>query len=104
MNSFEEIDSLSLSSIAIGYEDNTTVREKILNALCPIHSYARTEIFRIIREHLMPSESIMRVTSSIFVETKPLIRTSGLIARCIAIQHYPDDFLLFKQMLCKELG
>ncbi|WP_180244621.1 hypothetical protein [Enterobacter hormaechei] len=103
MNSFEEIDSLSLSSIAIGYEDNTTVREKILNALCPIHSYARTEIFRIIREHLMPSESIMRVTSSIFVETKPLIRTSGLIARCIAIQHYPDDFLLFKQMLCKEL-
>lgn len=104
MNSFEEIDSLSLSSIAIGYEDNTTVREKILNALCPIHSYARTEIFRIIREHLMPSESIMRVTSSIFVETKPLIRTSGLIARCIAIQHYPDDFLLFKQMLCKELA
>ncbi len=51
----------------------------------------------------MPSESLMRVTSNVFVETKPLIRTSGFIARSIAIQHYPDDFLLFKQILCKEL-
>lgn len=101
---FKEIDGISLAVIAMSHEDNMAVRRRILDSICPIHSEARREIFRIIRETLMPPAMVIRVTSQIFAETNPLIRTSGLIARCIASQHDPEVLLSFQHALLKELN
>ena len=89
-SAFEEIDGPSIASIATGHEHNPEIRPKLLMAVRPVRTDARAEIFRVIREHPIPPETVQRLTASIFAEDNDEIRTSGVLARCIAAQQLPE--------------
>jgi hypothetical protein len=87
---FENIDGPSIAPIATSHEDNPAIRPKLLMAARPARSDARAEVFRVIREHPIPPETVQRLTASIFTENNNQIRTSGVLACCIATQQLPE--------------
>lgn len=103
-SAFEEIDGPSIASIAIGHELNAEIRTKLLIAVRPVRSDARAEIFRVIREHPISPETVQRLTSSIFSEDSNQIRTSGVLARCIAAQQLPGLMESLLGKLYEELN
>ncbi|MBT9612562.1 MAG: NACHT domain-containing protein [Burkholderiales bacterium] len=89
-SAFANIDGPSIASIATSHEGNPAIRPKLLMAARPARSDARAEVFRVIREHPIPPETVQRLTASIFAEDSDQIRTSGVLARCIAAQQLPE--------------
>jgi len=87
---FENIDGPSIASIAISHEHHPEIRRRLLAAARPVATDARAEVFRVMREHLVPPETIQRLTAFIFSESEGQVRTSGILARSIAAQQLPE--------------
>lgn len=89
-SAFENIDGPSIASIATSHEQDQTIRARLLAASRPAWADARAEIFRVLREHPIPAQSGSRLTAAVWAEGNGQIRTSGVLARCIASQQLPE--------------
>ncbi|ODU40287.1 MAG: hypothetical protein ABS92_13055 [Thiobacillus sp. SCN 63-374] len=96
---FDEIDGPSLASIVSSHEQDQAIRPRLLTAVHPAKADARAEIFRVLREHPIPTRTIYRLTSGVWAEDDGSIRTSGVLARCIASQQLSE----LKDPLVKKL-
>lgn len=89
-SAFEDIDGPSIASIAASHGQDQSIRARLLAAARPARADARAEIFRVLREHPIPAQSGSRLTAAVWAEGNGLIRTSGILARCIASQQLPE--------------
>ena len=81
-----DIDGPSIASIAVSHEKDKIIRLRLLAAACPAKNIVRSEIFKVLREHAIPTHITIRLTENIWAEDNRLIRTSGILTRCIATQ------------------
>ncbi|MBU4150115.1 MAG: NACHT domain-containing protein [Gammaproteobacteria bacterium] len=100
----EHVDGPSVASLAIGHENHPEVRRKLLATARPVATDARIEVFRVMREHPIPPETIERLTYFIFSESDGAVRTSGVLARCIVAQQLPAIMEPLMQNLQEDLN
>jgi len=89
-SAFEEIDGPSLSAVASGYQNDPDIRQRLLKAARPAKGIVRAEVFRVLREHSIPKDSVIRVTEEIWAEEKGEIRSAGVVARCNEAAQEPE--------------
>ena len=98
-SSFSEIEGPSLSCIAVSYQNDPKLRERLLSAARPAKEDVRREVFRILREYSVPTERAMRLTGEIWAEESGEVRSAGIVARCISAK----DLLELKERLVNRL-
>ena len=81
--SFEELDGVPLSSVAIGYQHDASIRVCLLKLAVPAKVNIRLEIYRVLREYTIPKYVGLALTEHIWVENNEEIRTAGVVARCM---------------------
>lgn len=101
---FGNIDGPSITPIALCHEHNPEIRQRLLAIARPVATDARSEIFRVMREHTIPPETIQRLTAFIFSESDGQVRTSGILARSIAAQQLPELMAHMIETLQEELN
>ena len=101
---FEDIDGPSIASIATSHEQDQTIRARLLAAARPAWADARAEVFRVLREHPIPAQSGSRLTAVVWAEGNGQIRTSGVLARCIASQQLPEPRESLVRKLQEEIN
>jgi len=82
-SSFFEIDGPSLSSVAVGYQQDQLIRDRLLKVARPAKMDVRYQIFRVFMEYSIPKDIGLRLTEGVWAEEKGEIRNAGVIARCI---------------------
>lgn len=101
---FENIDGPSIASIAISHEQDQVIRPRLLAAAAPAKADARAEVFRVFREYPVSSPIVLELTKNIWAENDATIRTSGVLARCIAAAHSPEYKSALVSKLREELN
>lgn len=101
---FGIIDGPSITPIAISHEHNLEIRQRLLEVARPVATDARAEVFRVMCEHPIPPETIMRLTACIFSESDGQVRTSGILARSIAALQLPEFLEPLIEKLQEELN
>lgn len=100
---FENIDGPSIASIAKSYEQDQVIRPRLLAAAAPAKADVRAEVFRVFREYPVFAPIIFELTKNIWAECDGTIRTSGVLARCIATVHSPEYKSILANKLHEEL-
>lgn len=100
----KDIDGPSIASIAISHEHDKNIRPRLLSAACPAVTNVRSEVFHVLREHTIPANTAMELTDSIWAEDDVSIRTSGILARCAAVQQLTELKPLLVEKLDEELN
>lgn len=98
-----DIDGPSIASIAVSHEQYQNMRSRLLAAARPTKADVRAEVFHVLREHPIPVNTTMRLTESIWAEDNVAIRTSGVLARCIAAQQLTEIRVPLVEKLHEEL-
>lgn len=78
--------SLELESIAFSHKSDPVVRKKLLSIIHPATIEVRAEVFRVLREHPIEPSIARKFTELAFVEDEGPVRTSGIIAHCMAVR------------------
>ncbi len=82
-SSFLEIDGPSLSSVAVGYQHDQLICDRLLRAARPAKTDVRDEILKVFREDSIPKDIGLQLTEGVWAEEKGEIRTAGVVAHCI---------------------
>lgn len=102
--SFSEIDCTSLISVAIGYQQDPSFRERLLRVARPAKSGVRGEVFRVLHEYAIPKDTVLQLTEEIWSEANGEIRSAGVIARCNLVSQYPELKGPMVEKLCEEIN
>ncbi len=78
-----ELEGIPLSTVAIGYQYDASIRDRLLKLASPAKANIRLEIFRVLHEYAIPKDVGLRLTEHIWGENNEEIRTAGVVARCI---------------------
>ncbi len=101
---FSEIDSISLSSVAIGYQQDSHFRERLLRVARPAASNVRAEVYRVLRDYSIPKDSVLQLTEEIWAEANGEIRSAGVVARCNLVSQYQELKGPLVKKLCEEMN
>lgn len=99
-----DFDGPSIASIAISHEQNQAIRSRLLVAARPAKANVRAEVFHVLREHPIPGQTRLKLTEAIWAESKGSIRTSGILAHCIAAQQLTELRAPLIEKLHEELN
>lgn len=100
---FENIDGPSIASIAKSHEQDQVIRPRLLAAAAPAKADVRAEVFRVFREYPVSAPIVFELTKNIWAECDATIRTSGVLARCMATEHSPEHKPTLASKLHEEL-
>lgn len=89
-SSFLQIDGPSIAGVAAGYQQNQSIRKRMLKAARPGKANVRAEVFRVFRKYSIPKDIGLRLTEDIWAEEKGEIRSAGIVARCAIASQNPE--------------
>ena len=101
--SFFEIDGPSLASVAMGYEQDSLIHDRLLRAARPAKVNVRAEVFKVFREYSIPKDSALRLTEDIWVEERGEIHSAGVVARSIIASKSPELRVTLVTKLLEEM-